>query len=202
MPEHVLVEHRGRDLQGTQWVPKSGLRAPRRYRGTPNRGSRRRRGWRRRARCSRHRAGARHSPEIELILNDGAAECGPHFVAGASAIGCGKAGARRSDGRTIRFIQPQAESLTELSGYARAGLPQPIAEATSYEMGAALGGPIIQDELGFRVSASAPARWRLHRATTAPSPAASTPIGTTPIRGTTIATWCAERLTWGTHCGP
>jgi len=37
-------------------------------------------------------------PKSELILNDGAAERGPHFVAGASAIGCGKAGARVTAG--------------------------------------------------------------------------------------------------------
>ena len=57
-----------------------------------------------------------------------------------------------AEGGTIRFIQPQP-SLTESSGYARAGLATTDSGGPSYEMGAALGGPIIQDELGFRVSA-------------------------------------------------
>jgi iron complex outermembrane recepter protein len=57
-----------------------------------------------------------------------------------------------AEGGIIRFIQPQP-SLTEYSGYARAGLATTDGGGPSYEIGAALGGPIIQDELGFRVSA-------------------------------------------------
>ena len=57
-----------------------------------------------------------------------------------------------AEGGTIRFIQAQP-SLTESSGYARAGIGTTDNGGASYEMGAAFGGPIIQDELGFRVSA-------------------------------------------------
>ena len=57
-----------------------------------------------------------------------------------------------AEGGTIRFIQAQP-SLTEYSGYARAGLATTDGGGPSYEFGAAFGGPIIQDELGFRVSA-------------------------------------------------
>jgi iron complex outermembrane receptor protein len=57
-----------------------------------------------------------------------------------------------AEGGTIRFIQPQP-SLTVYSGYARAGLATTDGGGPSYEYGAAVGGPIIQDELGFRVSA-------------------------------------------------
>src|SRR5579862_7107511 len=57
-----------------------------------------------------------------------------------------------AEGGTIRFIQAQP-SLAESSGYARAGIGTTNNGGASYEMGAALGGPIIQDELGFRVSA-------------------------------------------------
>jgi iron complex outermembrane receptor protein len=57
-----------------------------------------------------------------------------------------------AEGGTIRFIQAQP-SLTQSSGYARAGIGTTDNGGPSYEMGAAFGGPIIQDELGFRVSA-------------------------------------------------
>jgi iron complex outermembrane receptor protein len=57
-----------------------------------------------------------------------------------------------AEGGTIRFIQAQP-SLTEFSGYARAGVATTDGGGPSYEAGAAFGGPIIQDELGFRVSA-------------------------------------------------
>jgi outer membrane receptor protein involved in Fe transport len=57
-----------------------------------------------------------------------------------------------AEGGTIRFVQPQP-SLTEYSGFARAGVAGTDGGGPSYEVGAALGGPIIQDELGFRVSA-------------------------------------------------
>ena len=57
-----------------------------------------------------------------------------------------------AEGGTIRFIQAQP-SLTRSSGYVRAGLATTDGGGPSYEFGAAAGGPIIQDELGFRVSA-------------------------------------------------
>jgi iron complex outermembrane recepter protein len=57
-----------------------------------------------------------------------------------------------AEGGAIRFIQPEP-SLTEYSGYARAGAAVTDNGGPSYETGAAFGGPIIDDELGFRVSA-------------------------------------------------
>jgi iron complex outermembrane recepter protein len=57
-----------------------------------------------------------------------------------------------AEGGIIRFIQAQP-SLTEFSGYTRAGLGTTYGGGPSYELGAAFGGPIIQDEVGFRVSA-------------------------------------------------
>ncbi|MBN8831503.1 MAG: TonB-dependent receptor [Sphingomonadales bacterium] len=57
-----------------------------------------------------------------------------------------------SQGGTIRFIRAQP-SLTDYTGYARAeGAISPHHEG-SYELGAAVGGPLIKDKLGFRVSA-------------------------------------------------
>jgi outer membrane receptor protein involved in Fe transport len=57
-----------------------------------------------------------------------------------------------AEGGAIRFIQAQP-SLTESSGFARAGVATTDNGGASYEAGAAYGAPIIQDELGFRVSA-------------------------------------------------
>jgi iron complex outermembrane receptor protein len=57
-----------------------------------------------------------------------------------------------AEGGAIRFITPQP-SLTDYSGYARAGAATTDGGAPSYETGAAFGGPIVSDELGFRVSA-------------------------------------------------
>jgi iron complex outermembrane receptor protein len=57
-----------------------------------------------------------------------------------------------AEGGAIRFITPQP-SLTEYSGYARAGVGVTDDGGPSYETGMAFGGPIVQDELGFRVSA-------------------------------------------------
>jgi iron complex outermembrane receptor protein len=57
-----------------------------------------------------------------------------------------------AEGGIIRFIQPQP-SLTEFSGNARAGVAGTDNGGLSYETGVAFGGPIIQDELGFRISA-------------------------------------------------
>jgi outer membrane receptor protein involved in Fe transport len=57
-----------------------------------------------------------------------------------------------SQGGTIRYIQPQP-SLTRYSAYARAQASTPKSGEESYEAGFAFGGPIIQDKLGFRISA-------------------------------------------------
>ena len=57
-----------------------------------------------------------------------------------------------AEGGAIRFIQAQP-SLTESSGYARTGAGTTDGGSASYEMGAAYGGPIIENVLGFRVSA-------------------------------------------------
>ncbi len=55
-------------------------------------------------------------------------------------------------GGLLRFITPQP-SLTEDSGYARTGAAITDRGDPSYEIGAAYGGPIVDNEIGFRVSA-------------------------------------------------
>lgn len=57
-----------------------------------------------------------------------------------------------AEGGAIRFITP-APGLTTYSGYARAEVADTEHGAASYEGGAAVGGPIVADKLGFRVSA-------------------------------------------------
>ncbi|PEQ12883.1 hypothetical protein B2G71_08530 [Novosphingobium sp. PC22D] len=57
-----------------------------------------------------------------------------------------------SEGGTIRFIQVEP-STTEYSGYARAEGSLTRASEGSYEGGVAFGGPIVEDKIGFRVSA-------------------------------------------------
>ena len=57
-----------------------------------------------------------------------------------------------AEGGAIRFITPEP-SLTKYSGYSRADIGFTDNGAPSYETGAAFGGPIVSDELGFRVSA-------------------------------------------------
>jgi outer membrane receptor protein involved in Fe transport len=59
-----------------------------------------------------------------------------------------------SEGGTIRYIQP-SPSLTRYSTYVRLQASTPKKGDESYEGGVAIGGPIIQDKLGFRVSAFA-----------------------------------------------
>ena len=56
-----------------------------------------------------------------------------------------------SEGGTIRYIQP-APSLTDYSGYGRAQWLTTQDGAPSYEAGAAFGGPIVENKLGFRAS--------------------------------------------------
>ncbi len=57
-----------------------------------------------------------------------------------------------SMGGTVRFITP-APSLTRTSGYVRAQTSQIKGGNLGYEGGIAVGGPIVEDKLGFRVSA-------------------------------------------------
>jgi len=56
-----------------------------------------------------------------------------------------------AEGGAVRFITPQP-SLTHFGGYARSELASTSGGALSYEAGAALGGPIVKDVLGFRAS--------------------------------------------------
>jgi outer membrane receptor protein involved in Fe transport len=56
-----------------------------------------------------------------------------------------------SEGGTIRFITP-APSLTTYSGSARAGWSTMQGGGQGDEEGLALGGPLVQDKLGFRIS--------------------------------------------------
>jgi outer membrane receptor protein involved in Fe transport len=58
-----------------------------------------------------------------------------------------------AEGGAVRFITPQP-SLTKDSGYIRSELATTKDGDQSYELGAAAGGPVINDVLGFRVSAS------------------------------------------------
>jgi iron complex outermembrane receptor protein len=57
-----------------------------------------------------------------------------------------------AEGGLIRFVTPEP-SLTENSGFSRVSAGQTSGGSPSYEIGAASGGPIVSDELGFRVSA-------------------------------------------------
>jgi iron complex outermembrane recepter protein len=57
-----------------------------------------------------------------------------------------------SEGGTVRYITPQP-GLRDYSGYSRGELSFTERGAPSYELGQAIGGPIIADTLGFRVSA-------------------------------------------------
>lgn len=57
-----------------------------------------------------------------------------------------------AEGGTVRFIQEQP-SLTQYTGYARAEGAGTDGHAPSYELGASYGGPLVEDLLGFRVSA-------------------------------------------------
>lgn len=56
-----------------------------------------------------------------------------------------------SEGGTIRYIQA-APSLTEYSSYGRAQVVSTKGGDTGFEAGYAVGGPIIEDKLGFRAS--------------------------------------------------
>ena len=56
-----------------------------------------------------------------------------------------------SEGGTVRFITP-TPSLTDYSMYSKAEVGAMYGGIPSYELGVAGGGPIIQNELGFRLS--------------------------------------------------
>ena len=56
-----------------------------------------------------------------------------------------------SEGGTVRYIQAQP-SLTHYSAYARAQYSGNAYGDPSYEIGGAMGGPIVEDKLGFRAS--------------------------------------------------
>ncbi len=56
-----------------------------------------------------------------------------------------------SEGGTVRFITP-TPSLTTYSTYDRATISNTDGGTASYDLGVAVGGPIIQDKLGFRLS--------------------------------------------------
>src|SRR3954467_1055092 len=56
-----------------------------------------------------------------------------------------------SEGGTIRYIQPEP-GLSHYTSYARAQWMQTKDGDPSYEVGGAVGGPIVQDKLGFRAS--------------------------------------------------
>jgi outer membrane receptor protein involved in Fe transport len=58
-----------------------------------------------------------------------------------------------AEGGVVRFIAPEPD-VTKESAYARADVSENKAGASSYEIGAAFGAPIIDDVLAFRVSAS------------------------------------------------
>src|ERR1700687_1729038 len=58
-----------------------------------------------------------------------------------------------AEGGAVRFSTPEP-GLTHGSGYVRAEVSSTKSGAASYELGAAAGGPIIDNVLGFRVSAS------------------------------------------------
>lgn len=57
-----------------------------------------------------------------------------------------------SQGGTIRFITP-APSLTDFSAYGRAEITQTKYGGVGYEIGAAAGGPLVEDKVGIRASA-------------------------------------------------
>ena len=57
-----------------------------------------------------------------------------------------------SEGGTVRYITPQP-SLYSYSAYAHSEFATTENGGPSYETGAAVGGPIIEDKLGFRISA-------------------------------------------------
>src|SRR6202012_931494 len=56
-----------------------------------------------------------------------------------------------AEGGTVRFLTP-TPSLSDFTGFARSEPAFTAGVAPSYEFGAAVGGPIVHDKLGFRIS--------------------------------------------------
>jgi iron complex outermembrane receptor protein len=57
-----------------------------------------------------------------------------------------------AEGGAVRFITPEP-GLDKYSGYVRSEIAETLGGDPSYETGAAIGGPIVDDKVGFRVSA-------------------------------------------------
>jgi iron complex outermembrane receptor protein len=57
-----------------------------------------------------------------------------------------------SEGGTVRYITPQP-GLQDYTSYTRAELSSTAHGGASWEFGSAVGGPIVEDKLGFRISA-------------------------------------------------
>jgi iron complex outermembrane recepter protein len=57
-----------------------------------------------------------------------------------------------AEGGAVRFITPEP-GLEKYSGYVRSEIAATLSGDPSYETGAAIGGPIVDDKLGFRLSA-------------------------------------------------
>ncbi|WP_428334615.1 TonB-dependent receptor domain-containing protein [Novosphingobium sp.] len=57
-----------------------------------------------------------------------------------------------SEGGTIRYLTPQP-GLESWSGYGRAEVSGTAHGGANYEVGAAIGGPLVKDKIGFRLSA-------------------------------------------------
>jgi len=98
-----------------------------------------------------------------------------------------------SEGGTVRFITPEA-SLSKYTGYARAELGLIHTGGTSYEAGAAFGGPLVDGLLGFRISASyrKDGGW-VDRASYAAPPSAPGAQGSTVYTGAPTVTGITER---------
>jgi iron complex outermembrane recepter protein len=57
-----------------------------------------------------------------------------------------------AEGGAVRFITPEP-GLDKYTGYVRSEIAETVSGDPSYETGAAIGGPIVDDKLGFRLSA-------------------------------------------------
>ena len=57
-----------------------------------------------------------------------------------------------AEGGAVRFITPEP-GLDKYTGYVRSEIAETLSGDPSYETGAAIGGPIVDDKLGFRLSA-------------------------------------------------
>ena len=89
-----------------------------------------------------------------------------------------------AEGGAVRFLTPQPD-LKQYSEYARSELATTKEGAPSYEIGGAVGGPIVEDVVGFRASASyrRDGGWVDRVAYTRPNPA--DPLSLPVFAGTT-----------------